>query len=189
MANVSRRIVALALLLFLLPLMAMIALALRIFQGQPVMFFQTRSGIGGRTFQIVKFRTMRDTRDADGQLLPDAARVTVFGNLLRRTRFDELPGLWNVVKGDLAFIGPRPLLPWTIEALGEAGIKRGSVPPGVTGWAQINGGILLTNDEKIALDLWYIANRSWRLDCKILVMTLWVMLAGEKPNASAIGNA
>jgi lipopolysaccharide/colanic/teichoic acid biosynthesis glycosyltransferase len=189
MATIPRRMTALLLLILLLPLLAIIAIALRIFQGQRVMFRQTRSGLGGRIFRIVKFRTMRDTRDAAGKLLPDSARVTGIGNFLRRTRFDELPGLWNVVTGDLAFIGPRPLLPWTIAALGEAGAKRGSVPPGVTGWAQINGGILLTDDEKVALDLWYIANRTWRLDCRILVLTLWVMLVGEKLNSSPIKNA
>jgi lipopolysaccharide/colanic/teichoic acid biosynthesis glycosyltransferase len=180
------RVTALLILVGLLPLNLLIALALRILQGRNVLFFQQRSGIGGEPFSLVKFRTMRDLRDDHGQLLDDAMRVTAIGIFLRKTRLDELPSFWNVVIGELAFIGPRPLLPWTIQTLGDRGVKRGTVRPGLTGWAQINGNTLLTLNEKVALDLWYIEHRSWRTDTAIIAGTLRVMIAGEKRNRQRI---
>ena len=129
---------------------------------------------------------MRDARDATGAHLPDAERTTLVGSLLRRSRLDELPGLLNVVRGEMNFVGPRPLLPPTIAEKGEAGRRRGEVCPGLTGWAQVNGNTLLTLDEKIALDLWYIDNRSFWLDLQILMRTLLVMVGGERRTASAM---
>lgn len=174
------RIVAALLFLLTLPLMLLLGLALRIWQGPGVLFRQDRAGFGGIAFRLVKFRTMRDTRAADGELLPDEQRTTAIGSFLRKTRLDELPSFWNVMRGELAFIGPRPLLPHTIEGLGEIGRKRGTVSPGLTGWAQVNGNTLLSLDEKVALDLWYIEHRRWHTDMVILLATIWVMVAGEK---------
>jgi lipopolysaccharide/colanic/teichoic acid biosynthesis glycosyltransferase len=175
-----RRLLAAVALVALLPVNLIIAALLRIMQGKNVLFRQTRSGLGSKPFTLVKFRTMRDLRDANGELLPDEDRVTGIGTFLRKTRLDELPSLWNVMNGDIAIVGPRPLLPKTIASLGERGVKRGSVPPGLTGWAQVNGNTLLSLDEKIALDLWYIDNGHWRTDLSILISTLGVMAAGEK---------
>ncbi len=143
------------------------------------MFRQLRAGKGTTPFALTKFRSMRDTRDQAGSLLPDADRVTRIGSILRRTRLDELPGIWNVVRGDMSFVGPRPLLPETIRDLGSNGMKRCSVRPGLTGWSQVNGNTLLTLEQKVALDLWYIDNRSWMLDARIVLATFMVMIAGE----------
>lgn len=180
MSDVLRRVAGLVLLLLCLPMIALLAILVLIFQGRPIFFHQIRSGLGGVPFRMVKFRSMRDLRDANGDLLPDAERTTRIGAFLRRSRLDELPELWNVLTGDLAFIGPRPLLPVTIVELGPRGVKRGKTRPGLTGWAQVNGNTLLTLDEKIALDLWYIEHRNLRRDFMILLATAWVMLGGEK---------
>jgi len=173
------RVVAAVLLVLASPLIALLAATLAVVQGRPVLFRQVRSGLHGAPFRLVKFRTMRETRDDAGRLLPDEQRVTTVGTVLRKTRLDELPSLWNVVTGDLAFIGPRPLLPITIESLGANGLRRGRVSPGLTGWSQVNGNTLLSLDEKVALDLWYIGHRSFRTDVAILARTLWVMTRGE----------
>ena len=180
MSALVGRMVGLVLLLACLPVMAVLAALVLILQGRPILFRQVRSGKDGVPFRMVKFRSMRDLRDSQGALLPDAERTTPIGAFLRRSRLDEIPGLWNVVTGDLAFIGPRPLLPETIAELGERGVRRGQVPPGLTGWAQVNGNTLLSIDEKVALDLWYIEHRSLKTDYKILLATLWVMLCGER---------
>jgi lipopolysaccharide/colanic/teichoic acid biosynthesis glycosyltransferase len=123
---------------------------------------------------------MTESRDAAGRLLPDEARLTALGRLIRRTRLDELPELWNILKGEMALIGPRPLLPATVASFGEAGRRRGMVRPGLTGWAQVNGNTLLSDADKLALDLWYVDHRSWRLDARIVVKTLGVVLFGER---------
>lgn len=175
-----RRGIAAILLIILLPVNLLIALLLRVFQEPGVLFVQQRSGLAGRPFNLVKFRTMRDLRDADGRLLDDEARTTAIGAFLRKVRLDELPSLWNVLSGDLAFVGPRPLLPDTIQSLGERGKERGTVLPGLTGWAQVSGNTLLTLDEKIRLDLQYIGKRRWHTDVYVIIMTIWVMTAGEK---------
>lgn len=185
MTTLLGRFMAFILLICAMPVILLTGLILAFVQGQPLLFRQARAGKGGVPFTLVKFRTMKDTRDADGKLLPDEMRVTGFGTFLRRSRLDELPSLWNVVIGDIAFIGPRPLLPETIASLGPAGVRRGLVLPGLTGWSQINGNTLLTLDQKIALDLWYVENRSLRTDCMILLRTLWVMSAGEKIRPAA----
>lgn len=177
---IARRVTATVLLIALLPLNLVIASLLRLLQGKGVLFVQARSGLNGKPFPLVKFRTMRDLRDEQGCLLEDIERVTKIGTFLRKTRLDELPSLWNVVAGDIAFVGPRPLLPETISNLGERGVLRGSVRPGLTGWAQVNGNTLLSLDEKVALDLWYISHRKFAMDISILISTLGVMVAGEK---------
>lgn len=179
MSAVLGRLAGFVLLLICLPVMALLAALILALQGRPILFRQDRSGKHGIPFNMVKFRTMRDLRDSSGALLPDAVRTTSLGAFLRRSRLDEIPGLWNVVTGDLAFIGPRPLLPETIASLGERGVQRGQVAPGLTGWAQVNGNTLLTLDEKVALDLWYIEHRSLRTDYDILLATFWVMFRGE----------
>jgi lipopolysaccharide/colanic/teichoic acid biosynthesis glycosyltransferase len=162
MTRTLARLVGLILLIACMPLLLILGLVVLVLQGRPVLFHQMRSGKGGHPFKMVKFRSMRDLRDANGVPLPDDERVTAIGTFLRRSRLDELPGLWNVATGDIAFIGPRPLLPETITGLGERGVMRGQVAPGLTGWSQVNGNTLLTLDEKIDLDLWYIENRSLR---------------------------
>jgi len=179
-AFASLRLLATLLLLTLLPLLLLLGLGTLLSMGRPVLFRQRRAGREGRDFTLLKLRSMRDATGADGKPLPDEARVTAFGRFLRRSRLDELPGLWNVAAGDMTFVGPRPLLPETIAALGARGAARGRVRPGLTGWSQVNGNTLLTLDEKIALDLWYVDNASPLLDLRIVVLTLWVMVGGER---------
>ncbi|WP_243652303.1 sugar transferase [Novosphingobium sp. PhB165] len=169
-----------ALLIPALPLIAGLALGVRLSMGSPVLFRQARAGLGGQSFTMFKLRSMREANGPDGRPLPDKVRVTAFGRFLRRSRLDELPGLWNVARGDMAFVGPRPLLPETIAGLGPRGEARGRVRPGLTGWSQVNGNTLLSLDEKITLDLWYVDNASPLLDLRILVLTLWVMAGGER---------
>ena len=171
---------ALAGVVLLLPLLALLAALTMALLGRPVLFRQHRAGLGGRTFRIVKFRSMSDDRDAAGVLLPDDRRLGRFGRALRRSRLDELPELWNIVRGDMAFVGPRPLFPETVTALGADGRRRGAVRPGLTGLAQISGNTLLSSAEKIAIDLRYVDRRSAGLDLLILLCTPLVMLFGER---------
>jgi lipopolysaccharide/colanic/teichoic acid biosynthesis glycosyltransferase len=147
--------------------------------GSPVFFVQKRAGKNGRCIRIVKLRTMRHQPDV-GPPLPDAERVTPATDLLRRLRLDELPQLIAVLRGDLALVGPRPLLRHTIEAFGAEGEQRCKVRPGITGWSQVSGNTRLSNDEKLRLDLWYVANRSTALDFRILAETASVALFGER---------
>ena len=185
MSNLISRCCAAVLLVVLAPLILTLAVCVRLSMGSPVLFRQRRSGLDGQPFEMLKLRSMTDTRAADGFLLPDDQRVTVLGRFLRRSRLDEIPGLVNIVSGDLAFIGPRPLLPETISELGARGIARGKVRPGLTGWSQVNGNTRLTLDRKIDLDLWYVENRSWWLDFQIIAMTFSVMVLGEKETRAA----
>lgn len=171
------------------PVMVVIAIAVYLFLGRPVIFVQVRAGEGRRPFRMFKLRSMSDKRDASGKLLSDEERTSAFGRFLRRSRLDELPEFWNILAGDMSLIGPRPILPDTIQALGERGILRCSVKPGLTGWAQISGNAKLTDEDKLNLDLWYIRNRSVRIDLQILVMTVLVMLLGEKLNESRLMEA
>ncbi|MBX7531965.1 sugar transferase [Qipengyuania sp. 1XM1-15A] len=182
-----QRLFAIILLVGLAPLLALLWLLTRMSQGSPVLFRQQRSGLGGKPFDIAKFRSMTDKRDASGALLPDDERVTAWGRFLRRSRLDELPGLWSIARGDMAFVGPRPLLPETIASLGERGRERGKVRPGLTGWAQVNGNTLLSLDEKVALDLDYVSNPSLGRDLVILMRTFWVMIGGERRTSVAGG--
>lgn len=167
-------------LLFASPLLLLLGVLVMSSVGRPILFRQVRSGKGGREFEMLKFRSMRDLTDDSGVPLPDELRVTAVGRFLRRSRLDELPELINIARGDMDFVGPRPLLPHTIHALGEAGRMRGLVRPGLTGLAQVSGNTLLTVEEKLRYDLWYVRNRSVALDARILMHTIGVMVAGEK---------
>jgi lipopolysaccharide/colanic/teichoic acid biosynthesis glycosyltransferase len=189
MPRAADLLISLAALLLLAPVLLLVAVAVRICLGAPVLFRQRRSGRDARAFEMPKFRSMTDARDRSGSLLPDAERLTRLGRFLRRSRLDELPGLTSIVRGDMALVGPRPLLPETIAAMGEAGRRRGAVRPGLTGWAQVNGNALLSNEDKLSLDLWYIANRSLGLDLAIIFRTLWVVAAGERINPANLENA
>ena len=168
-----------SLLLVLLPLMALIAILVRIQLGAPILFRQTRPGLHGRPFRIYKFRTMNDRQDADGVLLSDADRLTSFGSWLRRTSLDELPQLLNVLKGELSFVGPRPLLMEYLPLYNSEQARRHEVRPGITGWAQVNGRNTLSWEERFRLDVWYVDHRSFRLDMKILWLTLLKVVRAE----------
>jgi sugar transferase EpsL len=153
---------------------AMLALAglVRWRLGSPVIFRQQRPGVGGRIFEIYKFRTMTDTRDADGNLLPDAERLTAFGRFLRSTSLDELPELWNVLRGQMSLVGPRPLLVEYLERYSPRQARRHEVRPGITGWGQVNGRNALSWPERFEHDVWYVDHVSLPLDLKILFLTL-----------------
>jgi len=140
--------------------------------GSPVLFCQVRPGMAGRPFKMYKFRTMTDARGTDGVLLPDAARLTKFGTFLRSTSIDELPELWNVLKGDMSLVGPRPLLVEYLPLYSAEQARRHEVRPGVTGWAQVNGRNELSWESKFNLDIWYVDNLSMRVDVKILWLTI-----------------
>ena len=174
-------------LVVLSPVLLLIALLVRLQLGSPVLFRQVRPGFGGRSFTLLKFRTMRDLRDPEGNLLSDEARLSGFGTLLRRLSFDELPELFNVLKGDMSLVGPRPLLVQYLDRYTPAQARRHEVKPGITGWAQVNGRNAITWEEKFALDVWYVDNRSFWLDLKILAMTAWKVLKRE--GISAEGEA
>ena len=168
--------IALILLLLLSPLLALLALAVRWKPGRPALFAQTRPGLHGAPFEFYKFRTMTDARNAAGELLPDAARLTPFGELMRKLSLDELPQLVNVLKGDMSLVGPRPLLMEYLSLYSERQAQRHAVRPGITGWAQVNGRNALDWEERFELDLWYVEHRSFWLDLKIIAMTAWRML-------------
>lgn len=180
MGVVFSRLAAAIIGIAVLPIFLLLALFVLLCLGRPVLFRQVRAGRLGEAFVLYKFRSMRDDRDESGRLLPDEQRVTAPGAFLRRSRLDELPGLLNIAKGEMAFIGPRPLLPETIRELGDTGQRRSLVRPGMTGWAQVNGNTLLSLDEKVALDLWYIDHAGFWLDLLILQRTLLVMIGGER---------
>ena len=177
---------ACALLLLALPLLVVIWMVRRKL-GSPVFFTQMRPGLQGQPFLMVKFRTMTDARGPDGALLPDADRLTPFGRFLRATSLDELPELWNVLKGDMSLVGPRPLLMEYLPLYSPEQARRHAVRPGVTGWAQVNGRNTLSWDDKFKLDVWYVDHRSLWLDLKILWLTARKVLARE--GISAAGEA
>ncbi len=169
-----------------LPLLILIALIRRKL-GSPVFFRQIRPGLHGQPFEMVKFRTMTDARGPDGALLPDAERLTPFGRFLRSTSLDELPELWNVLKGDMSLVGPRPLLMEYLPLYSPEQARRHAVRPGVTGWAQVNGRNAISWEEKFALDTWYVDHQSLLLDMKILWLTIKKVLVRE--GISAAGEA
>jgi lipopolysaccharide/colanic/teichoic acid biosynthesis glycosyltransferase len=171
------------------PVMFLCATLTALTIGSPIFFRQNRAGLGRRPFSMVKLRSMRELRDQSGKLLPDKDRTPALGRILRRLRLDELPELINVLRGEMALVGPRPLLPHTVDAMSTGGLLRCSVRPGLTGWAQVNGNSRLNEDEKLALDLWYIENRSLLLDLTILVRTIGVTLFGERINITSLENA
>lgn len=170
-------------LFLLLPVICIVAIAIAIKLGRPIMFRQRRPGLCGRPFQMVKFRTMRDAMDEDGNLLPDENRMTSFGKSLRSSSLDEVPELWNVLKGDMSLVGPRPLLMEYLTLYSEEQARRHEVRPGITGWAQINGRNAITWEEKFALDVWYVENQSLWLDLKILWLTLVKVVRRDGINA------
>jgi lipopolysaccharide/colanic/teichoic acid biosynthesis glycosyltransferase len=159
-------------LLLLAPLFALVAAAVRVKLGSPVLFRQVRPGLGGRPFTILKFRTMRDAVDGSGRALPDSERLTAFGAWLRASSLDELPELWNVLRGDMSLVGPRPLLMHYLPLYTAEQARRHEVRPGLTGWAQVNGRNAISWDQKFALDIWYVDHRSLLLDFKILAATV-----------------
>lgn len=163
---------SLCLLLILSPLIIMVAQKIRHNLGAPIFFRQVRPGLNGETFEMVKFRSMKDAVDANGNLLPDNERMTPFGDKLRSSSLDELPGLWNVFKGDMSLVGPRPLLVQYLPLYNKEQARRHDVRPGITGWAQINGRNAISWEEKFELDVWYVDNRTLWLDIKILFLTV-----------------
>ena len=166
-------------LFFLAIPMVFLALLIRLKLGSPVFFTQVRPGRDGKLFKLVKFRTMLDTRDAEGNLLPDEERISEFGLMLRRTSLDELPELWNILKGDMSFVGPRPLLTQYLPLYSKEQARRHDVSPGLTGLAQINGRNDLSWDDRFAMDVWYVDNRSFWLDLKILMRTFTKVFRGD----------
>jgi len=165
--------------LILSPLILIISLSAALFLGAPILFRQPRPGLNGQFFMLLKFRTMTDARDANGALLPDAARLTPFGRFLRASSLDELPELLNVLKGDMSLVGPRPLLMQYLDRYTPEQARRHEVRPGITGWAQVNGRNAITWEEKFKLDVWYVDNWSMWLDIKIIVLTIWKILKRE----------
>jgi lipopolysaccharide/colanic/teichoic acid biosynthesis glycosyltransferase len=178
---------ALALLVILSPLLLGLAIAVRVKLGAPVLFRQRRPGLGGRIFTVVKFRTMRDANGRDGQPLPDAERLTDFGRRLRASSMDELPELWNVLRGEMSLVGPRPLLIEYLDYYTPEEARRHDVRPGLTGWAQIHGRNATTWDERLQLDAWYAAHRTLWLDLRILWRTIALVCSRE--GISAPGEA
>lgn len=159
-------------LIVLFPIIVIISSLVALKIGRPILFSQQRPGINGNSFRMFKFRTMRDASDSNNVPLPDAERITKFGALLRVTSLDELPELWNVLRGDMSLVGPRPLLMEYLDLYTPEQARRHEVRPGVTGWAQVNGRNAISWEEKFKLDVWYVDNRSLWLDIKILFMTV-----------------
>lgn len=170
---------ALALIVLLSPLLVLTAITVAINMGRPVLFRQLRPGLQGAPFQVMKFRTMGDARGADGELMPDAARLTSLGKFLRRTSLDELPQLFNVLRGEMSLVGPRPLLMEYLPLYSAEQMRRHDVRPGITGWAQVCGRNALSWEDKFALDIWYVDHHSFWLDMKILAMTVGKVWSGS----------
>lgn len=174
-------------LLLLSPVIAIVAWLIRRRLGSPVLFRQLRPGLDGKPFEMIKFRTMLDAVGANGSPLPDAERMTPFGSFLRATSLDELPELWNVLKGDMSLVGPRPLLMEYLPLYTPEQFRRHEARPGVTGWAQINGRNALSWEDKFRLDIWYVDNQSLWLDLKIIFLTIKKVVARD--GISAEGEA
>lgn len=166
------------------PVLAVTAYKVKKNLGSPILFKQTRPGLYGEPFEMIKFRTMLDAYDEQGNPLPNEQRHTKFGNFLRSTSLDELPELWNVLKGDMSLVGPRPLLTDYLPLYNEDQARRHNVRPGITGWAQVNGRNAISWEEKFKLDTWYVDNQSLLLDLKIILMTLKKVVVKEGVNAS-----
>jgi len=175
-------IISLILLILLSPFLLIIALLVRIFFCAPVLFKQKRPGLKGKPFVLYKFRTMTDSKDEHGRLLPDEQRLTKFGQFLRSTSLDELPELFNVLKGDMSLVGPRPLLMEYLPLYSKEQMRRHDVRPGITGWAQVNGRNAITWQEKFKMDVWYVDHLSLILDLKILTLTLLKVTQREAIN-------
>lgn len=169
-------------LILLSPILVIVGILIRLKLGSPIFFTQDRVGKGNKVFKIIKFRTMKDVRDINGNLLPESERRTSFGNKLRDLSIDEIPELINILKGDMSLVGPRPLLVDYLQYYNDEQIKRHNVLPGLTGWAQINGRNSITWEEKFKLDLWYVNNYSLKLDIKIVFMTIYKVLKRDGIN-------
>ena len=180
---VSKRIFDLALTLpgfvLVLPILGLVALIMLVIEGRPILFRQARAGLNGKVFDVFKFRTMRESYDAQGLPLPDAQRITPLGRFLRASSLDELPELLNILRGEMSLVGPRPLMARYLTRYSPEQMRRHDVLPGITGWAQINGRNALTWEERFALDLWYVDHWSLRLDIRILALTFWKVLKRE----------
>jgi len=174
-------------LLIISPVLLIVAILVRIYHGSPVLFGQTRPGLRGRPFRIFKFRTMTEARAADGNLLSDEQRLTPLGRFLRASSLDELPELFNILRGEMSFVGPRPLLMQYLERYNPEQARRHDVLPGITGWAQVNGRNNVSWEDKFELDVWYVDHWSLGLDIRILLLTLWKVVAREGINEP--GNA
>ena len=164
--------------------MLFLSLLIRLDMGSPVLFVQVRPGVNGKPFKIIKFRTMRNAEDKFGGMLPDAKRITRLGAFLRKSSLDELPELWNVLKGDMSLVGPRPLLMEYLPLYSASQRRRHELRPGLTGWAQINGRNAISWKKKFAYDIWYVDNQSFCLDMKIILSTVRMVLLGKGINAS-----
>ncbi|WP_342513173.1 sugar transferase [Sporosarcina sp. FSL K6-1522] len=171
-------------LLFLLPLLVIIALLIRMKLGSPIIFVQQRPGLKGKPFNIYKFRSMTNAKDEHGNLLPNHLRLTKFSKVIRKLSLDELPQLFNVLKGDISLVGPRPLLMDYLELYSEEQSRRHDVRPGITGWAQVNGRNAISWEEKFEHDVWYVDNQSFLLDMKILFITVKKVLISDGVNKS-----
>lgn len=187
MKTIFDKIIAACCLTVLSPLLLYLTYCTRREMGAPIFFRQTRPGLYGNPFEMVKFRTMRDATDKNGNLLPDSERIPPFGQWLRSTSLDELPELWNVLKGDMSLVGPRPLLMEYLPLYSDEQARRHEVRPGITGWAQVNGRNTISWDEKFVLDVWYVDNRSVWLDLKIAWMTIHKVI--KRDDISAAGEA
>ena len=186
-SDLLQRLLAFVLVFLLSPLILSIALAVRLRLGGPVLFSQQRPGLHGRPFQLVKFRTMTQCRDGDGALLPDERRLTSFGQWLRRSSLDELPELFNILRGDMVFVGPWPLLMEYLPLYSHEQARRHLVRPGLTGWAQVQGRNSLSWEDKFRLDVWYVDNRSLALDLWIVWLTIVTVI--RRDGINAVGEA
>ncbi|VEJ08299.1 Putative colanic biosynthesis UDP-glucose lipid carrier transferase [Helicobacter pullorum] len=177
-------ILAFLLIIVFSPIILIVALLIKLKLGSPILFTQERPGLNGKIFRIYKFRTMSDERDSKGDLLSDELRLKGFGKLIRKSSLDELPQLFNVLKGEMSFVGPRPLLVEYLELYNQEQAKRHNVKPGITGWAQVNGRNAISWEEKFILDVYYVEHISFMLDCKILYMTFFKVLKRKDINSN-----
>lgn len=177
-------ILAFLLIIIFSPIILIVALLIKLKLGSPILFTQERPGLNGKIFRIYKFRTMSDERDSKGDLLSDELRLKGFGKLIRKSSLDELPQLFNVLKGEMSFVGPRPLLVEYLELYNQEQAKRHNVKPGITGWAQVNGRNTISWEEKFKLDVYYVEHISFMLDCKILYMTFFKVLKRKDINSN-----
>ena len=175
---------ALSMVILLLPIILIVAVLVRVKLGSPILFSQQRPGLNGKIFRMYKFRSMTDERDELGNLLPNEKRLTPFGQKLRSTSLDELPGLLNVLKGDMSLVGPRPLLVEYLPLYNREQARRHEMRPGITGWAQVNGRNAISWEDKFKLDVWYVDNQSFWLDVKILLLTVKKVFVRDGINSS-----
>ena len=177
-------ILAFLLIVIFSPIILIVALLIKLKLGSPILFTQERPGLNGKIFRIYKFRTMSDERDSKGDLLSDELRLKGFGKFIRKSSLDELPQLFNVLKGEMSFVGPRPLLVEYLKLYNQEQAKRHNVKPGITGWAQVNGRNAISWEEKFKLDVYYVEHISFMLDCKILYMTFFKVLKRKDINSN-----